>query len=1365
MKPKKNKNNGVEILIAEDSPTQAEKLQNLLEEHGYAVVTAPDGKQALAAARRRKPALIVSDVMMPVMDGFALCGEIKRDDKLKDVPVILLTTLSDPRDVIRGLESGADNFIRKPYDEHYLLSRLDYLLMNLELRQNQQMQMGVEIYLSGQKHFITAERQQILDLLISVYEEAVHISEELKARQRDLTHSNQSLSGLYRVAEGLNRAVSEREVCEKALEHVMELPGVQAGWIHLWENNTFQVVAARNLPPALLEEGAMEGDCECRRRFLAGDMGHVVNIVKCERLKRANGGANGLRYHASVPLWIGDRMLGIMNLVGTEQGRFKDDELETLYGVGHQVGIALERARLHEHLEQLVERRTAALTAEIVQRKQIETKMRELAVIVESTDDAIISITQDGNVIAWNRGAERLYGHTAEEARGQRYTFLVPQEHRDEAKEMIARIGKGEHVEHYETTHLTKDGGRIFVSLTESPIRDETGEVVGIAKIARDITQRKADEARIVRLNRIYSVLSGINTTIVRVREPQELFDEACRIAVDNGQFAFAWIGMFDADTQQVTPVARAGRDDGYLDQINLTAMADTPRNCRLTAEAITQVKPVFCNDIATDNRMKSLRSEALKRGYRSVAVLPLILDGLPVGVFVLYASEADAFDTEEMRLLVEMAGDISFAMDYLKAAAALRRLNEELEDKVAARTADLERARLEADQANRAKSAFLATMSHEIRTPMNGVIGMIDVLHQTSLKGYQVEMVDLIRESAFSLLDIIEDILDLSKIEAGRLEIERVPMPVADVVEKACGLLDHLAARKGVELTLFIDPAIPEEVLGDALRLRQVLVNIANNAIKFSSGQQRPGRVSVRALLAGHGPNQVTVEFQVADNGIGMDEETQARLFTSFTQADASTTRRFGGTGLGLAISRHLVELMGGEIAVQSAPDKGSTFIVRLPLAPLPAKPVAADKVVDLTGLSCLVLGDPEGLADDLAVYLTYGGAIVERVPDLAAARKLIGTLPPGLWLFIIDAGHDTPPVEELRAACRARLNLDPHFVVIKHGQHQPGMEPHFVVIRRGRRRQGRAQTVDLVTLDGDVMHRQSFLQAVAIAAGRAQEEEASPLPGKVEAIAPPSRDEAIRHNHLILIAEDNETNRKVILLQLGLLGYRADVTGDGRGALKRWESGDYALLLTDLNMPEMDGYDLSLAIRSGEAGKRRIPIVALTANALKGEAKRCRAAGMDDYLSKPARLADLKAVLEKWLPAAAESRPDSPDSHATPAPQVTAAGPVDVSVLKTLVGGDPAVIRELLHDFRISAAKTAAELRAACENGQAAQTGALAHKLKSSARSVGALALGELCVEIEQAGKAGQVDALTALLPRFEAEMAAVDEYLGSL
>ncbi len=725
---------------------------------------------------------------------------------------------------------------------------------------------------------------------------------------------------------------------------------------------------------------------------------------------------------------------------------------------------------------------------------------------------------------------------------------------------------------------------------------------------------------------------------------------------------------------------------------------------------------------------------------------------------------------------------------DQQQAKDALHQLNEELENKVTARTADLEQARLEADQANQAKSAFLAAMSHEIRTPMNGVVGMVDVLHQTSLKGYQVEMVDLIRESAFSLLGIIDDILDFSKIEADKLEIESLPMRVADVVEKACGLLDHLAVRKGTELTLFIDPAIPEEVLGDALRLRQILLNLANNAIKFSSGQQRQGHVSVRAILVKSTPDEhgrfpllnplpqageeaneslhdvkkILVEFQVIDNGIGMDEETLTRLFTPFSQADISTTRRFGGTGLGLAISGHLVDMMGGEIAVQSEPGKGSTFSVRLPLTLLPAKPDSDGKAVDLSGLSCLVLGGNESLGDDLAIYLTYAGALVERAPDMDAARKLIGTLAPGLWLLIIDAGHDAPPVEELRAVCRSRPNLDPHFVMLEHGHHQPGVEPHFVIIKRGQRRKGRAEAVDIVTLDGDVMYRQSFLRAVAIAAGRMQEEEL-PVPGETRAaIVKLSREQARQQGCLILVAEDNETNQKVILQQIGLFGYTADIANNGRAALERWQSGDYALLLSDLHMPEMDGYELAAAIRAAEQGSRHIPIVALTANTTKGEADHCRAAGMDDYLSKPAQLADLKAMLERWLPVAAESMSISSEPTALPA---LASVPVDVNVLKVLVGADDATIIEFLHDFRVSAAKIAVELRTAGAAGQAAAVGAAAHKLKSSSRSVGALALGELCDEMEQAGKAGRTEALTALLSRFEAEMAAVDEYLGSL
>ena len=1155
----------VQILIAEDSPTQAQRLRHILEQQGYEVSVAANGRLALETARQRKPTLIISDVMMPEMDGYGLCKAIKSDEKLKDVPVMLVTTLSDPQDVIRGLECGADNFIRKPYNEEHLLSRISYVLMNTELRKSQKMQIGVEINLGGRRHFISSERQQILDLLISTYEQAVDINNELKLREKELTHSNQVLQGLNRIAEGLNQAVSEREVLQLTLERALELPGIQAGWISLREGESgFRLAAARNLPPALEVPGAMEGDCACRRRLISGEFGSVADIIDCERLGKAKGDSRGLRYHASVPLWLGGRTLGVMNLVGPEKGLFNEDELKVLYTVGNQLAVALERARLLEDLERLVQERTAKLEAEVAERRQIEREQARLVAIIEATPDLVATAGLDGYPRYCNQAGLRMLGFdSVNDLSAARFMETRP----EGAAKQAAETGIPHAVAHGswsgETVLVGGDGREIPVSQVIIAHKGDDGSIEYLSTIMRDITEQK-------------------------------------------------------------------------------------------------------------------------------------------------------------------------------RAEVTLRQLNEDLEQRVAARSAD-------AEQANRAKSAFLATMSHEIRTPLNGVIGMVDVLHQSSLRGDQVEMVDLVRESALSLLGIVDDILDFSKIEAGRLEIENTPLSVAEVVESVCALLDHAAEKNRVELTLFTDPAIPAEVLGDALRLRQVLVNLASNAIKFSSDEGRPARVSVRTRLAEHSPERVTVELQVADSGIGMDEQTQARLFTAFTQADASTTRRFGGTGLGLAISHYLVKLMGGEISVQSAPGKGSTFIVRLPFTPLPAKPDSGAAASEVAGLSCLVVGGPDGLAADLTAYLTHGGAAVERALDLANARERTGTLAPGLWVWVcvMDVGDERPALDQLRAAVRTRIDLDVRFVV---------------VIERGRRRKPRAMASDLIMVDGNVLTRRTLLKAVAIAAGWAQvEEEGSPSGKSQAAIRPPSREAALLLGRLILVAEDNQTNQKVILRQLGLLGYTADVVGDGREALNRWQSGDYALLLTDLHMPEIDGYQLAIAVRAGEAGKRRIPIVALTANALKSEAERCRAAGMDDYLSKPARLTDIKAMLEKWLPAASEPKPDSRDSPARVVP-------VDVNVLKALVGDDPEVIREFLRDFRISAAKIGVELKAACGNGQAAQAGAQAHKLKSSARAVGALLLGELCAEMEQAGDAGQAEALTSLLPRFVAELAVVDECLSA-
>jgi len=534
----------VEILVVEDSPTQAEKLKYLLEENGYKVTTAGNGKQALTKTRQRQPRLIISDVMMPEMDGFALCSEIKRDAQLKKVPVILLTSLSDVKDIIQGLESGADNFIRKPYEDQYLLDRIDYLLMSHELRKSQKMQMGMEIYLGGQKHFITSERQQIVDLLISVYEDAIRINAELNIRQLELAHSNRLLNGLYRMAEGVNQAATEREVTEKALEHAMILPGVQAGWLYLWDTDGLRLVGSRNAPASVGADG-VEASCNCLRLLVTEEFGQAPKILNCDRLFSSGDNPSCRCCHVSIPLWSGSKNQGMMNLLGLEQDQFRENELDTFYGIGQQVSVALERARLHEHMEKLVGERTAALTAEIARRKEYE--------------------------------------------------------------------------------------------------------------------------ARVVRLNHLYSVLSSINTAIVRVRGIQELFDEACRIAVVHGGFAFAWIGIFKTDTRKIKPIAKAGQGNGYLFQFNLSPVSVASGASSPIQDLITHLKPVICNDLIADTRFQDLHGPGPSYGYLSMAILPLILDGQLAGILALYAPEAGFFDDEETALLIEMADNISFAMDHLK--------------------------------------------------------------------------------------------------------------------------------------------------------------------------------------------------------------------------------------------------------------------------------------------------------------------------------------------------------------------------------------------------------------------------------------------------------------------------------------------------------------------------------------------------------------------------------------------------------------------------------------------------------------------------------------------------------------------------
>lgn len=793
-------------------------------------------------------------------------------------------------------------------------------------------------------------------------------------------------------------------------------------------------------------------------------------------------------------------------------------------------------------------------------RKEAEQALRRselrLRTVVESTTDGLVTFDQNGCVEEVNPAAERMFGYFTDEMRGLGFAELTRSMERHagatqpaEAVPALDDAPEGAR----EVTAYRKDGSLFSAEITVSAFQ-LSGDQHYIA-VFRDITDRKRAEEVIHRSRQqLLELTSNIPGAVfqLQTRGPRE------------GRFLFVSDGMATLSGRTKEQVMKRG-----IVLLSAVHPEDRGRVLRRILRSILRTREFQCTyRLGAPDRWQWISGRAIPQ------IQP---DGSTVWNGVL-------IDISELK-------------------RAERRLAEQ--------AAELSAALAQAQVATRAKSDFLATMSHEIRTPMNGVIGMTTLLLDTHLTTEQQDYVQTIRNSGEALLSVINDVLDFSKIESGKMDLESAPFELSSVVEESMEMVSGLAHRKSLELQTFLSKNLPHGVVGDAARLRQILLNLLGNAVKFTSS----GSVGLSVEVEARKNDQAVIVFAVRDTGIGIDPAALHHLFESFTQADTSTTRRFGGTGLGLAITKRLVEMMGGEISVRSTVGIGSEFRVTIPFPITQTALPAEYDLSQLRGRRVLVVDDNQTNRRILRELLEFAGMIPESASGGPEALALLDARLRGGARF--DAAILDFHMPEMDGLLVLRvLRSIPAYAKL----------PVLLLGSVGDKdlvESARSLGTSIIMVKP--VRRAPLLRNLCKAMGLCSEETAAAARPAPQVTPSSAR---------ILLAEDNPINQKVAQLMLQRLGYQPQLAANGQEAVEAIRSGHFDVVLMDCQMPVMDGFDASRRIRELEAGtSRHIPIIALTASAISGDEERCRAAGMDDYLTKPVNAAILETKIRQWL------------------------------------------------------------------------------------------------------------------------------------
>lgn len=703
------------------------------------------------------------------------------------------------------------------------------------------------------------------------------------------------------------------------------------------------------------------------------------------------------------------------------------------------------------------------------------------------------------------------------------------------------------------------------------------------------------------------------------------------------------------------------------------------------------------------------------------------------------------------------------FESAELRARANSLLRNKRLQDELTQANHDLNAAKLAAEAGARAKSDFLASMSHEIRTPMNGVIAMTSLLRETELCDEQRGYLDTIYTSSEALLTIINDILDFSKIESGNVELESLPFDLRTCVEDATELLASKAGEKGIELLHEFEGSVPASVLGDTMRLRQVLVNLIGNGVKFT--QSGEVVVSVRTLSIPdpqqNGIGTWVMHFTVRDTGIGIPADRMTRLFKAFSQADVSTTRKFGGTGLGLAISKRLVELMGGKMWVESIPQKGSKFHFSIPFhvdSASTGKSTVGE--VKLQGARVLVVDDNQTCGRILSEQLRTFGLIPNVTQSAAQAMEWLRGREK-FDLAIVDL--NMPQMSGTAFASELRK--------LPAGVSLPVLLLAPVGIRCDSPSLRGACVDGCIPKPFKVAVLLEALNRVSAGVKRATAPAATPRPGKLDPTL------ATRLPLRIMVCDDNAINQKVAQRVLQQMGYAAAVTSNGREALEALDRERFDLIFMDLQMPELNGLEATQAIRERQEDSSQFPncqppviIIAMTASAMVGDRDKCIASGMDDYVAKPVRPEDVRAAIERWGNKVREAQAVAP-AEAQPEIAITQPmnnsqqPPVDMERLMEFSDGTPESIRELITLYLDQTQKQLEQLAAAVKGGNTAEIRRISHSSAGASATCGMTPLSKLLRELEHLGMAGELTGTPELSAACLREFARVREHLESV